>query len=593
MLGMHELWVEQYTPLLAEHKEIDTYVGLQGESVALPVANIPERGRISVLLGESGAGKTTSLWEIVVQFCKKLSENSTNSAPVLFNLRGWSPEKKCRELVQDQFKLLDVSREVIEQHLRNGSFLLLLDGFNEVLQENNVDCYYDVANFISTYRNNSYVITCRSSDFNSGLIPTRDIKPPLPDPDIYEICRLDRKQIIEYANTYFATYSTTPDEFLKHLQIENDDAWEDSTASVQLARIPLYLQIFLDVFRKTKSLPDGRVMLLKALVDRILDREGGRGQMCIDKLANEYLLGGLSFQSTESGYSLRFPENYAHAYISRILTTLKTIGYVANSITLGEVWRDILSANFLKSANDRSVEWLHQLIRDYFLGVEYARIWVENDEYQIQNFKQRLRSKIWDTASAIALGLLDEDAGSAFLWQLMCSGEENARRAFENQTENVRASLINKLVCKILYKGDYETKDLKTVSRVLPYPDVAEGLGSNFYSTDDNEMRALLIESIAGMIMEHYPQVNQQSYFYQSALDQARNQSREKAIHRCEELLRKYLKNDNELISFYAAKGLWEHDRSAAVSRLRELTFSENGKIKSMVQDLTEEWGIE
>lgn len=596
LLGLHEWWVEQYTPLLAEHREIDTFVGLQGETEnlsKLPVVDIPEKGRISMLLGESGAGKTTSLWEIVVRSCRLLTEGGDGSVPVLFSLRGWSPEKSCRELLQEQFSLLDIPRSVIEQHLKSGSFLLLLDGFNEVRQANAAACYLDIANFISSYRNNSCVIACRSSDFNANLIPTKECRPPLPDPDVYEICRLDRKQVIEYSNSYLAEHSVSSEEFFDRLHIHDDVVWEDITASVQLTRIPLYLQIYLDVFRQTRCLPDGRVMLHKALVDRILDRERARGSVGVDKLANEYLLGGLSFRSTRSGYSMRFSERYAHEQIMNILEILRARGIITAAVTLGEVWRGILSANFIKSVDGHSVEWLHQLIRDYFLGVEYARIWDARDDIQLRYLQQRLMGKMWDTAYTIALGLLDERSGATFLWLLITADEENARRAFENQTECVRAALINTLVCNILEKGDYESKELKTISHALPYREVVEVLDSNFYSASSDEMRVLLVGAISEMVMEYYPKLCSSEKYSWSALHEARNQTTTNAVKRSEELLRKYLRNKNEIISFYAAKGLWERDRPAVVAQLKKLLSSQNSMVISMVKDLIDEWGID
>jgi hypothetical protein len=382
------------------------------------------------------------------------------------------------------------------------------------------------------------------------------------------------------------------EEFFDRLHIHDDDAWEDITASVQLTRIPLYLQIYLDVFRQTGSLPDGRVMLLKALVDRILDREGVRGNIGVDKLANEYLLGGLSFRSIRSGYSLRFSERYAHQQIIEILKILKTRGIIPDAVTFGEIWQGMLSANFIKSVNGHSVEWLHQLIRDYFLGVEYARILDEGDETQLEYLTQRLMNKVWDTAYTIALGLLDEQSGASFLWLLINASEENARRAFENQTEFVRTALINNLVCNILKKGDYDTKELKTITHVLPYPEVVEGLDLKFSSTSSDEMRVLLIEAISEMVIEHYPKLCLSEKYSWSTLYEARNQKTKKAIKRSERLLKNYLSNKNEIISFYAVKGLWEHDRPAAVAQLKKLKLSTNPMVVSMVDDLMDEWGI-
>ena len=414
----------------------------------------------------------------------------------------------------------------------------------------------------------------------------------MPDPKVYEICRLDRNQVIEYSESYFTKYSIPSNEFFDRLHIHDDVVWEDNTASVQLTRIPLYLQIFLDVYRQTKSLPDGKVMLLKALVDRISDRECARGNIGVDKLANEYLLGGLSFRSTGTGYSLRFSERYAHKQLIEILGILRTRGIVTAAVPFGEIWRGILSANFLKSVNEHSVEWLHQLIRDYFLGVEYARIWDAGDETQLGHLKQRMMDGIWDTASTIALGLLDELSGTTFLWQLIISNKENARRAFENQTGCVRTELISNLVCNILDKGDHDTKELKTISRVLPYPEVAEGLDSNFYSTSSDEMRVLLIEAISEIVLEHYPKLCLSDKYFWFESKEGRNQTTKHAVKRSKQLLRKYLRNKNEIISFYAAKGLWEHDRPAAAEQLKRLASSQNTIAISMVNDLFEEWGI-
>jgi hypothetical protein len=333
-------------------------------------------------------------------------------------------------------------------------------------------------------------------------------------------------------------------------------------------------------------------MLFKALVDQIIDREDVRGNISVDRIANEYLLGGLSFRSIRSGYSLRFPERYAHTQIIEILQVLKTREIITAAVTFGEIWQSVLSVNFIKLVNGHSVEWLHQLIRDYFLGVEYARIWEEDDAAQLRYLKQRLTDNVWDTAYTIALCLLCGRSGATFLWSLINANEENARRAFENQTEGVRIVLIDNLLCNILEKEDYDTKELKTISRTLPYPEVVEGLDSKFDTTPSDEMRVLLIEAVAEMVISHYPKLCVSDKYRQSVLDDARNQEMKEAVKRSEKLLRKYLRNRNEKISFYAAKGLWEHDKPAAVEQLKKLKFSTNPEVSSMVNDLIVEWGI-
>jgi flagellar biosynthesis GTPase FlhF len=66
-------WRERYTPLLAEYREVESFVTPAGSDELvgseIPVARVHEHAGVAVLLGESGAGKTTALWKIIVEAC--------------------------------------------------------------------------------------------------------------------------------------------------------------------------------------------------------------------------------------------------------------------------------------------------------------------------------------------------------------------------------------------------------------------------------------------------------------------------------------------------------------------------------------------
>jgi hypothetical protein len=80
--------------------------------------------------------------------------------------------------------------------------------------------------------------------------------------------------------------------------------------------------------------------------------------------------------------------------------------------------------------------------------------------------------------------------------------------------------------------------------------------------------------------------------FVDSALREARYQMTKAAIKTAERLLKKYLKDANEIVSFYAVKGLWETDRTGAIHQLKKLSASKNRQVVAMVNDLVEQWGI-
>lgn len=599
LLRQYEVWVEQYTPLLAAHKDLDTFVNLRErkEPSPLPVADLPYLSPLSLLLGESGAGKTTSLWKIAVRAATRLRDGESDRIPVLLNLRSWASNRRIADLLQDCFEPFELEPSALRRELNSGKLLLLIDGLNEVGRSTVNDCAYDVVNFIAAHPDNSYVISCRSADFSPSLLPTGDAKPPIREPSIYEICRLNKEQMLDYVRSYGARYRIDVEGFLKRLDVETDDAWETASNALQLARIPLYLQVFLDVFRQTGKLAHSRAELLRGLVEQVLLREESRGRLRVDRFANERALGYIAFQSTAHSHALRFGSGYAQDLAQHALGILRRDSVISADVTVGEVWGHLLSANFLKLARNDAVEWLHQLLRDYFLGTEFARIWRAGNHPDRSKLGQRFGDRTWDVACTIALSILGEQHGPEFLLELIRAYGENARRAFEGQTEEMRTRLAGSIVNQTLAECDPETLVLKQLSRVLPYAEIVDSLDQHFYDADPS-MRIPLMEGISQILFEHLPTVTGGPGIFRSPeVDPwarlCRYGTTRAATRRAAEVLCKYLRNRDDLISFHAAKGLYESDRAAAVQQLRKLAASSNSRVRSLVAGLVDEWGLE
>lgn len=188
LLKAYEEWLEKYTPLLAEHREIETLVipsdFASTSQHGIPVAQIPNSAQVAIILGESGAGKTTALWRIIVENSKALVEGKKAKLPILINLRGWSAQIRCRDLAQQDFNLIGATEASIETELQEGNCLILIDGLNELPPNESTrdDAHKDIQRFLISYVKNCFVICCRTSDYDSRLLDLEQLKPTLPLP---------------------------------------------------------------------------------------------------------------------------------------------------------------------------------------------------------------------------------------------------------------------------------------------------------------------------------------------------------------------------------------------------------------------------
>jgi predicted NACHT family NTPase len=169
-------------------------------------------------LAESGAGKTTALWRIIVENSQAILDGKSEQIPILINLRGWSFQHTCRDLAQEQFGVLGVRLEAVEEELENGKCLLLLDGLNEIPADLRTEAYQDIARFFSNYSENTFVVTCRASDYEPRMLDQEKLSAKVKYPQAYEIRRMGRNQIVDYVRKYFGEDETSANDLLAKLR---------------------------------------------------------------------------------------------------------------------------------------------------------------------------------------------------------------------------------------------------------------------------------------------------------------------------------------------------------------------------------------
>lgn len=608
MIAAHEEWFEKFTPLLARFREVETMFVLSStetdEQKGVSVVQLPDICQLTILLGESGAGKTTALWKIVVEASKRLSTDNSAKLPIMISFRSWSDDYHCRDLVQAQFSYVDAGKNSIEKELKEGNCLILIDGLNEVSADDLTkrEAYKDLQNFIVEYPNNQYIICCRASDYSSQMLDLEQMKSHIPRHEIYEIKRLDREQLIDYVVRYFKETRKNPKELLDKLDIENTLKWSDKSSVLHLARIPLYLQLIIVEYEQSGMLPNNRAKLLKALIYKIMNREGGKNAAFVDIYAKEQLLGSLASVAVDKDYSLRIPIGVFKPILNKEILDLKKGGLIDPKITYGSIYQELLSNNFFKQIDLSWIDWVHQLVMEYFLACSIVSAYSVGNVGVASNINKKisLRKKSWEQACIIALGILDLFNGARFLRQLFKIDYEIARLAFESLDFDDAFRISEAILDQILKEEDFENENLIEFVCVLSYPQVVEVLANKFKASSKAK-RVKISEAISTSVLQYYFLTKPknsfvrtvENYKIESELKLLDGDRIVKAVKKEIELLDAWIGSKHEEVRFYAAKGLWEENKVAAARALKELIKSCDEKIVFNVNELMDAWGIE
>jgi formylglycine-generating enzyme required for sulfatase activity len=276
----------------------EVYVSLQ-----LAAARAGEAGRVGwheifsgpekcvAVLGPPGSGKSTLLDYLVLVLCGEvrhpLRERLGRPLPLFARLRGLEGEGEAASLLGLLRKSAPLSRVpagLPEDRLARGGCLVLLDGLDEVLDEDrHQKAVADIQRLVADYPDNRYLVTCRVAGWRQQLpgFRTYEIQ-ELGDGDVRQFLGAWYREVLRTEKVNPLGQSPEPDQLAGAERQAYEEAageagrlWEELSGNdslLRIARTPLLLSLITLVhYHQVAKLPKGRAQLYKRCLDVLLE----------------------------------------------------------------------------------------------------------------------------------------------------------------------------------------------------------------------------------------------------------------------------------------------------------------------------------
>jgi hypothetical protein len=318
-----------------------------------------------MVLGKPGAGKTTFL-KYLAMHCIE-GEFLTNKVPFFITLKEFAEKPKQPDLLEymaQQLLACNVkdAKDKIDKLLSGGRGLILLDGLDEVREEDTKRILNQILEISDRFYTNQFLITCRIAAKEYTFERFTEV----------EMADFDKRQIKTFSQNWFRLSDPVKaDSFIQRLE-ENEPIYE-------LGTNPLLLTLLCLVFGENNDFPANRSELYKEGVDILLKKWDAKRNIERDQVyknlslhRKEDLLSQIALTTFEQG-DYFFKQKIIERYIADFIYNLRDARTEPEELEIDSeaVLKSIESQHGLLVERARGIySFSHLTFHEYFTAKE-------------------------------------------------------------------------------------------------------------------------------------------------------------------------------------------------------------------------------
>jgi predicted NACHT family NTPase len=235
----------------------------------IPGMQAVEKYRKLRVLGKPGCGKSTFLKYLANQ-CNH-AQFATAQVPIFITLRDFADGLRqgkpvnLLEFIHQEFIASGILQlSVLKKLLQAGRVLLLVDGMDEVSNEEGLTILNEMRRFFDKYHKNQFIASCRVASHKLALKGFTDV----------EIAPFTEEQIIIFVRKWFVELSgasatkalVTASQFMEKLELPEN--WRFR----RLVTTPLFLHLACSIYHREKNFPNKQAEFYKQGMDLLLGK---------------------------------------------------------------------------------------------------------------------------------------------------------------------------------------------------------------------------------------------------------------------------------------------------------------------------------